>query len=334
MLDRKTPPPLPTASPISSVVPPPLPKTIAIPAHPPLPIEKSEPVQVAVPDDERVELVTSDELFALPPLPASSPTQSVPALVCPAPEVPPQALPMQPIVDARAQPSKKKILWGVAGVAGLALIVVLSMFVFKQSSEPAPKTDVASKTTSVPVSAPVPAQKTVPAASHEVPPLPAPVPGPANVQPAASEPSPTPAAMPIQPSAQPPVQAPQESAAATKRTQSKAKAPNKLVHLEGAFFLFGNSIKNAGNGYRFAYAVLNTGIAAGEPLADRVKSQVFRVVVNCPRQAWGYDQRFYHALPFGEGERLDTREWQPGEVKWKPFRDSLQDTRLYDLACR
>ena len=125
VLDRKTPPPLPTASPISSVVPPPLPKTIAIPAHPPLPIEKSEPVQVAVPDDERVELVTSDELFALPPLPASSPTQSVPALVCPAPEVPPQALPIQPIVDARAQPSKKKILWGVAGVAGLALIVCL-----------------------------------------------------------------------------------------------------------------------------------------------------------------------------------------------------------------
>ena len=35
---------------------------------------------------------------------------------------------MQPIVDARAQPSKKKVLWEVAGVAGLALIVVLSMF--------------------------------------------------------------------------------------------------------------------------------------------------------------------------------------------------------------
>ena len=98
--------------------------------------------------------------------------------------------------------------------------------------------------------------------------------------------------------------------------------------------MFGESIKAAGNGYRTAYTVLNSGIAAGEPLAGEVKSQVFRVVMNCSNSTWAYDQRFYYALPFGEGERLAERRWQTDEMKWKPLRDSLQDKKLYSFLCR
>ena len=83
-----------------------------------------------------------------------------------------------------------------------------------------------------------------------------------------------------------------------------------------------------------AYAVLNTGVSADNPLAGEVKSQVFRILVDCKNLSWGYDQRFYHAQAFGEGERLDETTWPLNDVKFKPFRDSLQDQRLKELICR
>lgn len=83
-----------------------------------------------------------------------------------------------------------------------------------------------------------------------------------------------------------------------------------------------------------AYAVLNSDIAPGNELSGKVKSQVFRVLVNCQNSTWGYDQRYYHARQFGEGDRLDERVWVINEVKFKPIRDSVQDKRMYELMCR
>lgn len=83
-----------------------------------------------------------------------------------------------------------------------------------------------------------------------------------------------------------------------------------------------------------AYTVLNSDIAPGGELSGKVKSQVFRVLVNCQNSTWGYDQRYYHSRPYGEGDRLDERVWAISEVKFKPIRDSIQDKRMYELMCR
>ena len=114
---------------------------------------------------------------------------------------------------------------------------------------------------------------------------------------------------------------------------AKAPAANRLEQLEGSFYLFRNSIQKTSRGYRMAYAVLNSDIAPGSELSGKVKSQVFRLLVNCQKSTWGYDQRYYHARAFGEGDRLDERVWVISEVKFKPIRDSIQDKRMFELMC-
>lgn len=128
--------------------------------------------------------------------------------------------------------------------------------------------------------------------------------------------------------------APKETSLPTQdNSTSRPNASKGPIHLDGSFYLFGNSISPARN-YRMAYIVLNMGVAADNPYAGQVKSQVFRVLVDCKTSRWGHDQLYYHAQPFGEGERLFEKVWTIHDVKFKPLRDSKQDQRLKELMCR
>ena len=167
----------------------------------------------------------------------------------------------------------------------------------------------------------------------EVTPAPEPITAPRPPDPSPEPSQSTPAPIPAPSQAAPALPAPPTPHSPAPTPKASTNAPGKLERLEGTFYLFGESIKDAGNGYRTAYTVLNSGVAAEDELAGQVKSQVFRVVMNCANSTWAYDQRYYFAMPFGEGKRLAERKWQRDEMKWRPLRDSIQDKKLHGFLC-
>jgi hypothetical protein len=118
-------------------------------------------------------------------------------------------------------------------------------------------------------------------------------------------------------------------------TKSQPGIPGNVTHLDGTVFLFKNSQKDLGNGFKGVMAVSNSDVASGEPGAGHVKSQVTRWVLNCTNATWGYDQLYYFAMPFGEGNRIAAKEWQPNQVAFSPV-DNAQSwvKKAYGTVCR
>ena len=334
--EKIVPPPLPGAKPVSATLPPPLPGVQAATGvpPPPLPGQATRPPSVpgegaAAAVDERAAVIarptTTDALFSFPPLASST---TAPAPPAPSENVIPSAASGKlaaATLPSRAEANEARVAkpvqakrgaWVVGGIAVLVLLG-LAVYFFVAGSE-----------NSAAPAAPAVAANPVQQAAPDAPPAPpADVPteaqsilavesmSAADAVPAADEKSPPKASAPgLVPAA-------------------KAPAANRLEQLEGSFYLFRNSIQKTSRGYRMAYAVLNSDIAPGSELSGKVKSQVFRLLVNCQKSTWGYDQRYYHARAFGEGDRLDERVWVISEVKFKPIRDSIQDKRMFELMC-
>ena len=334
MSEKIVPPPLPTVKP-ASLQPPPLPAAGTIP--PPLPAKSIQPptlpdrvpqaAPVAVDASADIHQASTDALFSLPPL-------ASPQIVQPDVETVPQARPAKAdppfelVQLAESSPSpveanvpktaqSNRVAWIAGGIVVLALIgfgIYVVAGKKENSATPAKPESVATSVQKV-----VPENPPVPKTEAQLQPEPQSAPVPAvELAPVPEGKLPPKASTPV------PVQ----------RAKTEESSANRLEHLEGAFYLFRNSIQKTSRGYRMAYAVLNSDIAPGSELSGKVKSQVFRVLVNCQNSTWGYDQRYYHARPFGEGDRLDERVWVISEVKFKPIRDSIQDKRMYELMCR
>lgn len=126
--------------------------------------------------------------------------------------------------------------------------------------------------------------------------------------------------------------APQAAAPAI-APQVIATIPNNMLQMTEANFMVRNSIKDFGNGYRGAYFIRNSNAHVEGPLSAQVKSQVFRVIFNCANATWSNDQRYYHAMPFGEGQRLDAREVTQDKMTWYTITNSFQQQE-HDLLCR
>ncbi len=292
-----------------------------------MPDQVSQAAPVVVEASADIHQATTDALFSLPPL-------ASPQIVRPDLETVPQARPakadppFESVKLAESPPNSvqanvpktaqsNRVAWISGGIVVLALIGFGAYVVAGKNENGLTPAKPESVATSV--------QKVV----QENPPAPK----------AEAQPQPEPQSVPVPAAELAPVLEeklpPKASApAVVSRAKTEASATNRLVQLEGAFYLFRNSIQKTSRGYRMAYTVLNSDIAPGSELSGKVKSQVFRVLVNCQNSTWGYDQRYYHAQSFGEGDRLDERVWAISEVKFKPIRDSIQDKRMYELMCR
>ena len=336
------PPPLPGLPPSLAV--PPLPSIPAPPKVPVLPVASAATVQAEL----DVPPLSTDDLFSLPPVVPPLPSAPISPLptppVSPAPPVPPSVAPGVP-PEASPQHTKPKWLWGALLLLLLLAGAIAAYFYTRESAAPAPNVEpqVAPAASAIPSEKPKPAPVPVPEASPVAEPSSDIEPDRVNV-PDAKEPLlATPKSNDSKPEAskepvRPPVPAAAPATQETKQAPQKAAPPQPSVSkgpilLDGAFYLFGNSIRPARN-YQMAYTVLNVGVPADDPLAGQVKSQVFRVLVDCKNSKWGFDQRNYHAKPFGEGKLLSEKIWAISEVKFKPFRDSVQDQRLKELLCR
>ena len=216
-------------------------------------------------------------------------------------------------MSAQEASKGKRTVWLWALLTGLLMALAISTYVYFNSGESKPLA-VVTPSPAIVASPPLPTEGT---------PAPPPAPDSDNV----TTPEPDERAQTLQ-------AAPKETSQPTpNNSTSRPSASKGPIHLDGSVYLFGNSISPARN-YRMAYIVLNIGVAADNPYAGQVKSQVFRVLVDCKASRWGHDQLYYHARPFGEGERLFEKIWTIHDVKFKPLRDSKQDQRLKELMCR
>ena len=281
---------------------------------------------------------SSEALSTLPPLespssesrPPATPLSMPPAI----PSIPPEPASAKPkLASVPSSVTQKENVNLLIGLLVFLLVVaaVMAFFSFKrESNEATPqKQEPVQEVVSAPVAEPesIPVAPLAPEVVAE--PVPAPLP-----QQTEKAPDPVPEVVSAPKVASVAVPAPSQPVQARqKKKQLKPADAEGPIQLEGSFYLFGDSIRESGVGYRRAFAVLNSGVSADDPLAGQVKSQVLRVIVNCQNSTWGYDQRLYYSLPFGDGERLAERIWRFEEVKFKPFRASLQDERLKSLVC-
>lgn len=121
----------------------------------------------------------------------------------------------------------------------------------------------------------------------------------------------------------------------TSKTAPPSTTPNNVTHLIESYYVFNGSTKNLGNGYRSIYVVSNADVLPGTPYYGQVKSQVGRYVMNCQTGQWGYDQLYFHASPFGDGQRIAAQEWQPNQVAFNPIQGAASFiNKAYQLACR
>lgn len=81
----------------------------------------------------------------------------------------------------------------------------------------------------------------------------------------------------------------------------KTPTPQGILHIAGSVFLFKDSIRDVGNGYKTAYVVANA--SDGDK-----RSKVVRYAFHCKNQQWAYDQIYEHELPFGKGQRTVIKE--------------------------
>lgn len=110
---------------------------------------------------------------------------------------------------------------------------------------------------------------------------------------------------------------------------------NNTTHLVDSYYVFNGSVKNLGNGFRSIYVVSNADVLPGAPYHGQVKSQVARYVMNCQTGQWGYDQLYFHASTFGDGQRIAAQEWQPNQVAFNPIQGALSFiNKAYQTACR
>ena len=285
--------------------------------------------------DTQLPPASSEALFTLPPLESPSSESRPPATPPSIPPISQEAASEKPkLASVPSSVTQKQNVNLLIGLLVFLLVVaaVMAFYSFKrESNEATPqKQEPVQEVVSAPVAEPEP----IPVAplKSEVVAEPAPAPPPQQTEKA---PDPVPEVVSAQKVAPVAVPAPssQPVQARQKKKQLKPADAEGPIQLEGSFYLFGDSIRESGIGYRRAFTVLNSGVSADDPLAGQVKSQVLRVIVNCQNSTWGYDQRLYYSLPFGDGERLAERIWRFEEVKFKPFRASLQDERLKSLAC-
>jgi len=117
--------------------------------------------------------------------------------------------------------------------------------------------------------------------------------------------------------------------------QQLAPVPKNAKHLLGEFYLFKDSVKDLGNGFRGVYAYRNTDVAVGNQYHGQVQSQVARYVLNCQAAQFGMDQLYYFSQPHAQGQRVAWQEWQPNQVVMNPIQTAPEpDRKVYDFACR
>lgn len=117
--------------------------------------------------------------------------------------------------------------------------------------------------------------------------------------------------------------------------QVSVPVPKNAKHLVGAFYLFTDSVKDLGNGYRAVYSYLNADVAVGNQYHGQVRSQVARYVMNCQTAQYGYDQMYFFSQLHAQGQRIAAQEWQPNQVAFNPIQNAEEYIRKsYAYACR
>lgn len=122
-----------------------------------------------------------------------------------------------------------------------------------------------------------------------------------------------------------PVEAPQAE---------RGSIPKNAKHLVGGYYLFKDSVKDLGNGFRGVYAYLNDDVPNGHPQHGQVQSQAARYVMNCQSAQFGMDQLYFFSQPNAQGQRVAWQEWQPNQVTFSPIQNAMEHIRKsYDFAC-
>ncbi len=125
----------------------------------------------------------------------------------------------------------------------------------------------------------------------------------------------------------------QVTAAAQK--QQQVPVPKNAKHLVGEFYLFKDSVKELGNGFRGVYAYRNADVAVGNQYHGQVRSQVARYVLNCQGAQFGMDQLYFFSQAHAQGQRVAWQEWQPNQVVLNPIQNAPEaDRKVYEYACR
>ncbi len=115
----------------------------------------------------------------------------------------------------------------------------------------------------------------------------------------------------------------------------RVSIPKNAKHLVGAYYLFKDSVKDLGNGFRGVYAYLNDDLPNGHPQHGQVQSQAARYVMNCQSAQFGMDQLYFFSQPNAQGQRIAWQEWQPNQVTFSPIQNAMEHIRKsYDFACR
>lgn len=114
----------------------------------------------------------------------------------------------------------------------------------------------------------------------------------------------------------------------------RVSIPKNAKHLVGAYYLFKDSVKDLGNGFRGVYAYLNDDVPNGHPQHGQVQSQAARYVMNCQSAQFGMDQLYFFSQPNAQGQRVAWQEWQPNQVTFSPIQNAMEHIRKsYDFAC-
>ena len=117
--------------------------------------------------------------------------------------------------------------------------------------------------------------------------------------------------------------------------QQQAPVPKNAKHLTGEYYLFKDSVKDMGNGFRSVYVYWNADVSPGNQYHGQVRSQVVRAIVNCQTAQLGIDQRYYFSQPHAQGQRVAWQEFQPNQVEFRPIQSAPDiDRKSYDFACK